>query len=154
MKKILNYDGSFDPAREPEISDEEWLKWFEAMVTVRLLDEKGMRLQRQGRIGFHIPTTGQEAHVGAIAALESTDWIFPSYREHGAAIYRGLPLSDLVNHYFANEFDPQKGRRLPGLFGDSNIHFVNPSAPIGTQVVQAAGTAYAAKFLKAKQIIL
>jgi len=146
MRKILNLDGTISKnATEPDIPDDELLKWYDVMVQVRTLDRKGIRLQRQGRVGFHIFTTGQEAHIGIAAAMNTEDWIFPAYREHGAALYRGLSLEDIVNHMFANNLDPQKGRRLPGLFGDKSINFVNPSAPIGTQVIQAAGAGYAAK---------
>ncbi|MBS3794008.1 MAG: pyruvate dehydrogenase (acetyl-transferring) E1 component subunit alpha [Candidatus Thorarchaeota archaeon] len=146
MKQILEPDGSVKADFELNISPEELIKWYKTMIAVRTLDEKGMRLQRQGRIGFHIPTTGQEAHVGAAAALKPSDWVFPAYREHGAAIYRGMPLSKIIDQYFGNEDDPQKGRRLPGLFGDPKYRFVNPSAPIGTQIIHAVGAAYAAKY--------
>ena len=124
---------------------EDVIRWYDIMVQVRTLDTKGIRLQRQGRVGFHILTTGQEAHIGIAAALNPEDWIFPAYREHGAALFRELPLENVVDHLFANERDSQKGRRLPGLFGEKSINFVNPSAPIGTQIVQAAGAAYAAQ---------
>lgn len=146
MKQILEPDGSVKSDFELSISPEELTKWYKTMIAVRTLDEKGMRLQRQGRIGFHIPTTGQEAHVGAVAALKSSDWVFPAYREHGAAIYRGMPLGDIINQYFGNEDDPHKGRRLPGLFGHPKYRFVNPSAPIGTQIIHAVGAAYAARY--------
>jgi 2-oxoisovalerate dehydrogenase E1 component alpha subunit len=146
MKRVLNLDGSINGDLEPQLSDEELLKWMELMVTLRNLDERGMNLQRQGRIGFHIPTRGQEAHIAVAAAIEDRDWIFPAYREHGCALYRGYPLEKIVNHLFANEKDPQKGRRLPGLFGDRDIRFVNPSAPVGTQIIHAVGAGYAAKY--------
>lgn len=151
MEQVLRPDGSLvDPNNEPDIPDQTLLKMYEAMIQVRLMDAKGMRLQRQGRIGFHIPTTGQEAtQIGAVAALEGKDWLFPAYREPGMALYRGLDLHEVVDQWFGNANDPQKGRRIPGLFGErEKIHFVNASAPIGTQIVHAAGGAYAAKYLK------
>ena len=148
MFRILKLNGTIDEKLEPHVPDKEFLKWYEIMVALRTLDEKGMKLQRQGRIGFHVPTLGQEAHVGVAAALKDTDWIFPAYREHGCALYRGLSFADIINHMFANDLDPQKGRRIPGLFGDNKIHFVTPSAPIGTQVIHAVGAGYGAKYLK------
>jgi pyruvate dehydrogenase E1 component alpha subunit len=148
FKQIIVPDGSVKKDLVPKVSNKELVRWYRVMVTVRVLDEKAMRLQRQGRIGFNVPTTGQEAHVAAAAALKDTDWIFPAYREHGAALYRGLPLRTIVNHYFGNNDDPQRGRRLPGLFGSRDQRFVNPSAPIGTQIIHAVGAAYAAKYLK------
>lgn len=119
MRKILELDGSIiNDAIEPSVESEELLKWYQSMIQLRLLDQKGIKLQRQGRVGFHIFTTGQEAHIGAAAALNNLDWIFPAYREHGAAIYRDMPLEEIINHLFANDLDINKGRRLPGLFGN------------------------------------
>lgn len=155
LVQILSPDGSIISNKEPAISHSHLLKMFETMVLVRLLDEKSMRLQRQGRISFSIPSTGQEAtQIGAVAALESTDWIIPAYREPGCALYRGFSLEVLINHWFTNILDPQKGRRLPGLFGDKSLNFVDPSAPIGTQVIHATGIGYAAKYLKDKIVNL
>ena len=151
--QILDYTGRVDPELEPKIPDDTLIHMFNNMELVRLLDEKGMRLQRQGRISFSIPSTGQEAtQIGAVAALDSKDWIFPAYREPGMAFYRGMPLDELINHWFNNEKDPQKGRRLPGLFGSIKYRYVNPSAPIGTQIIQAAGAAYANHYLKEKNV--
>ncbi len=153
MIRILNVDGTLiDPKKEPKLPEQELLKWYEVMVATRLFDEKGWRLQRQGRVSFHVPTTGQEAVVAAAAALKNEDWIFPAYREHACFLYRfddiGKGLEELVNHIFCNAHDPQRGRRIPGLFGNRSIGFVNPSAPIGTQIIHAAGAGYAAKYLK------
>ena len=153
MEQILAPDGTIlDQKKEPSISKDILLKMYETMVTVRTIDTKGLRLQRQGRIGFYIPTTGQEAtQTGAVAALDDKDWIFPAYREPGMPLYRGMDPQEIFDHFFANVNDPQKGRRLPGLFGEKEkTKFVNPSAPIGTQIVQAAGAAYAADYLKDK----
>lgn len=155
MFQILNEDGTVkDQENVPKIPAKELVKWLELMIALRTLDQKGMRLQRQGRIGFHIPTTGQEAHVAAAAALKKNDWIFPAYREHACALYRGYSLKTLVHHLFANDMDPEKGRRLPGLFGSKEHNFVNPSAPIGTQIIQASGAAYGAKYLKDGNVVI
>ena len=151
--QILKEDGTIaEKMRAPVTSKKKLMKWYRDMVMVQTLDEKGLQLQRQGRIGFHIPTTGQEAHIGVAAALEDSDWIFPAYREHGCAIYRGLDIQGFIHQIFANGSDVQKGRRLPGLFGEKNVNFVNPSAPIGTQIIHAAGAGFASKYLKDKTV--
>ncbi len=151
--RILDVDGKvINPEKEPKLPKEELLKWYEVMVANRLFDEKGWKLQRQGRVSFHVPTAGQEAVVAAAAALKNTDWIFPAYREHACYLYRWKDLeqglAELIDHIFNNEDDPQRGRRIPGLYGSKRLRFVTPSAPIGTQIIQAAGAGYAAKYLK------
>ncbi|MFX0092362.1 MAG: pyruvate dehydrogenase (acetyl-transferring) E1 component subunit alpha [Candidatus Hodarchaeota archaeon] len=156
MKQILEPDGKIvDPNSEPEIPDKTLLKLYDNMILIRTLDAKGMRLQRQGRIGFYVSSTGQEAtQIGATAALNVDDWVFPSYREPGVSLYRGMSIQTLINQWFGNKNDIHKGRRLPMLFGDRERDFVNPSAPIGTQIIHAAGAGYAAKYLKEKRVSL
>ena len=93
----LRADGTVDPAHDPGLSDPECLLLYEKMVLLRALDEKGIALQRAGRIGFYVPSAGQEAcPVGAAYGLREGDWIFPSYRDHGMALVLGCPLSTLV----------------------------------------------------------
>jgi 2-oxoisovalerate dehydrogenase E1 component alpha subunit len=156
MLQILQEDGTIRTLPEPTLPSEKLLKMYKMMVLVRLLDEKGMKLQRQGRISFNIPSMGQEAtQIGAVAALkDDADWVVPAYREPGIALYRGMPLRDLIHHWFLTKGDPQKGRRLPGLFGSKKLKFVNASAPIGTQIIHAAGIGYASKYLNDESVTI
>src|ERR1700733_7207334 len=79
--RVLRDDGSLDPAHDPKLDLDDVITIYRAMVRVRLLDERLVALQRQGRIGFHIGSQGEEAAiVGSAAALREQDWIFPSYR--------------------------------------------------------------------------
>jgi 2-oxoisovalerate dehydrogenase E1 component alpha subunit len=116
------------------------------MVLERLLDERMVTLQRQGRIGFYIGSIGEEATVfGTVAALSPQDWIFPSYREHGAAFMRGLPLATFMANLFGNAGDLIKGRQMPCHESWAPGHFVSISSPIATQLSQAVGAAWAAR---------
>src|SRR5260370_41124789 len=46
------------------------------------------------------PLIGQEAaQIGSAFALEPTEWIFPSYRELGAAAVRGIDLVEYLHFY-------------------------------------------------------
>lgn len=55
------------------------------MVKMRVLDQRMLSLQRQGRIGFYGTAHGQEAAVtGSGYALRPTDWVFPALREMGS----------------------------------------------------------------------
>jgi len=52
---------------------------------LRVMDERMMTLQRQGRIFFYLACTGQEAcNVGTAAPLVADDWIVPGYRQLAA----------------------------------------------------------------------
>ena len=92
--RVLRDDGSLDPEGRPEAGPEtSVVAIYRAMVRVRALDERLVALQRAGRIAFHVGSQGEEAAIlGSAAALRERDWIFPCYREFGAALWRGMPL--------------------------------------------------------------
>jgi pyruvate dehydrogenase E1 component alpha subunit len=122
---------------------------YRAMVRSRALDERLVALQRGGRIAFHVGSQGEEAAIlGSAAALRERDWIFPCYREFAAALWRGMPLAAYVNHMFGNAEDPIKGRQMPDHFGAKVARFTSISSPVGTQITQATGFAWAAKIKK------
>ena len=117
------------------------------MVTARVVDERCLSLQRQGRIGFYAPLSGQEAaQVGATLALRPEDWVFPAYRELAVALVRGVPLSEVFDQLVGNSRDLIKGRQMPNHFGFRARNFVVASSPIGTQITHAVGAAMAARY--------
>jgi len=141
----IRTDGSVDPASDPGLTGPELLLLYEKMVLLRSLDEKGVALQRSGRIGFYIPSAGQEAcPVGAGYALQEGDWIFPSYRDHGMALMRGSSLATLVAQLYGNSADATRGRQMPNHWCDRSISLVSVSSPVATQLPQAVGASYAA----------
>src|SRR5262245_61487869 len=117
---------------------------YRAMLSTRLFDQRMMNLQRQGRIGFAVPSIGQEAsQVGTGYAAAKDDWIYPSYRTHSIALLRGVPLRTLIDQMYGNQADLARGRQMPNHFSLRSWNLVSISSPIGTQITQAAGTARA-----------
>lgn len=119
---------------------------YRLMVLARVTDERCLSLQRQGRIGFYAPHSGQEAaQIGAASALGPADWVFPAYRELAVALTRGAPLRSIFDQLVGNSTDRLKGRQMPNHFGFRDQNFVVASSPIGTQITQAVGAAMAAQ---------
>ncbi len=144
--RVVDEEGKLLPGAELELPEAELLALYRWMVLERSLDERMVTLQRQGRIGFYIGAIGEEATViGTVAALHPQDWIFPSYREHGAALMRGLPLTTFMANLFGNTGDIVKGRQMPCHETWAPGHFVSISSPIATQLTQAVGAAWAAR---------
>jgi pyruvate dehydrogenase E1 component alpha subunit len=128
------------------LTDAEVLALYRWMVLERTLDERMVTLQRQGRIGFYIGSIGEEATVfGAAAAMESRDWLFPCYREHGAALMRGMPLTTFLDGLLGNAGDVMKGRQMPCHEAWRPGRFASISSPISTQISHAVGAAWAAR---------
>src|SRR5262245_26654861 len=107
-------DGRVDAAADPRFDRDTLRRIYHFMVLARVLDDRLIRLQRQGRIGFHIGSLGEEASiVGSAAGLRADDWLWPCYREFGAVLYRGMPLQAYIDNMFGNAGDPVRGRQMP-----------------------------------------
>jgi pyruvate dehydrogenase E1 component subunit alpha len=118
------------------------------MVKMRVLDQRMLSLQRQGRIGFYGTAHGQEAAVtGSAYALRATDWVFPALREMGVSLWRGTTLKEIVCQLIGNSGDVLIGRQMPCHFSDRKVRTVAWSSVIGTQLPHAMGAAWAARYL-------
>ena len=136
--QVLDVDGNVvEGADVPDLSDEELVEMYREMKLVRHFDERAVSLQRQGRMGTYPPLAGQEgAQIGSAHALADDDWLFPSYREHGAALVRGLSLKDTLLYWMGHE----QGNAIPD---DANVFTV--AVPIATQIPHATGASWASK---------
>ncbi len=148
--RVLDDEGHVvHPEREPKLTGDELRRLFRAITLQRILDDRMMRIQRIGRIGFYLSCIGEEAvPYGAAHALRDSDWIFTAYRETGAALYRGYPLRTFMCQMFGNAEDPVKGRQMPVHHTARNLNFVSISSPVGSQIPHAVGAAWAAKLQK------
>lgn len=144
---VIDDDGRVvHPERDPGLGGDDLRALYRTITLLRLLDERMLRLQRQGRLGFYMTSTGEEAtHVGAAHALRTSDWLFPAYREIGAALHRGYDLRTYMCQLFGNAEDPVKGRQMPIHHTVRHLNFVSISSPVGTQIPHAVGMAWAAK---------
>jgi 2-oxoisovalerate dehydrogenase E1 component alpha subunit len=141
------------PGGDLGIGPPDFRRMYEAMVRVRAMDERGLMSQRQGRIGFYVPSFGEEGHqVGAAYALAPDDWCFPSYRVPGVAMYRGAPLKRMVANLFGNAQDFASGRQMPCHYTFREQNFVSISSPLGTQIPQAVGAARAMQIRGEKKV--
>ncbi|MBQ0832377.1 thiamine pyrophosphate-dependent dehydrogenase E1 component subunit alpha [Marinobacter sp.] len=145
--KLLKQDGSlYKGGKAPDIDKEKALRIYRAMVTTRVLDERMLGAQRQGRLSFYMQCTGEEASViGSTAALDDADMIMAQYREQGALAYRGFTIDEFMNQLFGNELDYGKGRQMPVHYGSSKLNYMTISSPLATQIPQATGYAYGQK---------
>ncbi len=143
-RSILNEDGSCPEQFAGLVPDEDLLALLRTIVLNRELDRRMMLLQRQGRLGFYIGSTGEEAvTVGSAYALRADDPIFLSYREMGSLLWRGVPLETILNQLIGNSQDLSKGRQMPIHHCYREYAIPPVSAPVGTQLPHAAGFGYA-----------
>ncbi|KAJ3127478.1 hypothetical protein HK101_005579 [Irineochytrium annulatum] len=145
--RVLDLEGNvIVPGADPKLPKEECLKMYKLMLTLNSMDVIMYEAQRQGRVSFYMTSYGEEAtHMGSAAALTLDDVVYGQYREAGVLMYRGFTLDQFMNQCYSNELDLGKGRQMPVHYGSRALNFQTISSPLGTQLPQAAGSAYALK---------
>lgn len=121
----------------PDLTNDELIELMHRMVYTRILDQRSISLNRQGRLGFYAPTAGQEAsQIASHFALEKEDFILPGYRDVPQIIWHGLPLYKAFL-FSRGHFE---GNQIP-----EDVNVLSPQIIIGAQYVQAAGVALGMK---------
>ncbi len=135
--QLLTPDGERveHPDHPLALTDAEYRAFYRDLVLLRRFDDEATALQRQGELGLWAPLRGQEAaQIGSGRALQPADMAFPTYREHGVALCRGV--------------DPVQ---ILGLFRGVTLGGWDPSAHslalytivVGAQTLHAVGYAMA-----------
>jgi 2-oxoisovalerate dehydrogenase E1 component alpha subunit len=156
MIQMVDPEGTIVPDADPSgLEAKDLRRLYRVMVLNRQLDERMFTLHRQGRIGFYVGSTGEEAAIiGSAFALSEDDWVVPCYREIGAALLRGYSLEDFICQILGNNRDPIKGRQMPCHWGSSQLRLLSVSSTVGSQLPPAVGLAHAAKICGKKDVVL
>ncbi len=143
---ILDVDGHADAALEPQIDNDELLKLYRFMVLTRVLDERMIRMQRQGKLGTFAPCRGQEAtQIGYIQPLRPEDWVVPSYRAPGGQLWRGWSIAQVLLFWNGYEL----GARPPESVNDLPI-----AIPVGSHPIIATGIGMGMNLRNEKNVVL
>jgi 2-oxoisovalerate dehydrogenase E1 component len=136
LRTVLAPDGTLT-VTDPGFSSELLHEMYRLMVLSREFDRRMLALQRQGRIGTYAMLEGHEAvQIGSALALGPNDFVYPSYREHGVQLARGMPV-DVVMAYW-------KG--LPNADWDVDKYkMAIVAVPIASHLPHAVGHSYVTK---------
>src|SRR3972149_1809684 len=135
---ILDSEGTLDTALEPKLAPDELRALWRAMLLGRRLDERMLKLQRQGRIGTFAPLKGQEAsQIGSVFTLKPIDWMVPSFRETASMLWRGWPIEKMLS-FFAG--------RLEGAQPGPEQRVLPITIPVATQLPHAVGIGYGIQY--------
>lgn len=148
VREMVTEEGLLSPngRRKLGLDAEKLTDLFRKMVQIRRIDQEALNLQRQGELGLWGQFLGQEAvHVGAAEALRPSDWIFPSYREFGMAMCRGIDPVEMLAIF--------RGL-VHGAWNPTTYRFAPFVIPVGTQVPHAVGFAMGCRFDGSRDVVL
>ena len=117
------------------------------MLRIRRMEEKAAELYGAGKIrGFLHLYIGEEAvAVGAAHALAPDDNVAATYREHGHALLRGVPMNAIMAEMFGKRDGCSRGRGGSMHLFDRARRFFGGNAIVGGGLPLAAGLALADK---------
>jgi TPP-dependent pyruvate/acetoin dehydrogenase alpha subunit len=133
-----------------DLSEDRARERFRRLWTSRLIDERGRKLFRQGRmLGNMYTAVGQEA-ITLVPAflLRVQDFIGPSHRELPASVGKGVPLKAIFAQILARAVSPDRGKSHPCHYGYAPLRVLTPASTVAAQYVVATGVALAFKMQK------
>jgi 2-oxoisovalerate dehydrogenase E1 component alpha subunit len=145
---ILGPDGALNQSADCgiEITEPLCRQLFRDMTLARRLDEEAYILQRQGELGLWLSCRGQEAaQVGSIRAMQEFDFVFPSYREHAAALCRGITPAELLAQWRGTSH---------GGWSPEKYRFHIYSLVLATQALHATGYAMGVRMEGSDEVVL
>lgn len=121
----------------------------------RMVEEKMLKLLRQGKISKWFSGIGQEAiSVGCTKALQENEYIFTMHRNLGVFTTRKLPLSRLIAQWQGKSTGYTQGRDRSFHFGSKEDYIVGMISHLGPQLSLANGAALAHTLQKQNRVAL
>jgi pyruvate dehydrogenase E1 component alpha subunit len=132
-------------ADKPRLSREHMLQLLKQMIRIRRFEDKCAELYTQEKIrGFMHLYDGQEAvAAGVIPVLEPRDRIVATYREHGQALVRGVPMTTVMAEMYGKQEGCSHGRGGSMHIFDRAANFCGGNAIVGGGLPLAVGLALA-----------
>jgi pyruvate dehydrogenase E1 component alpha subunit len=132
------------------------LSLYRQMQLIRRCEEESARGYASGKIGGFLHLyIGQEAvAVGACAALSPDDYVIGTYRDHGLAIAKGMPVKTLLAELYGKATGCSQGLGGSMHLFDAERHMLGGYGIVGGHIPVAAGVAFASKYRKDGRVTL
>jgi pyruvate dehydrogenase E1 component alpha subunit len=137
-----------------DVELEDLLKFYYYLVLTRGLEDRVIKLYRQGRIlgGCYVGTGEEAISVGSALALEPQDVIAPTHRDLGAHLVKGVEPKEYMAQYLGRRTGLTRGKDGNIHFGDLRRHVIGFISPMADGIPVAAGAALAFKIRREPRI--
>ena len=134
---------------------------YTCMLLTRTVDDYALRLHEQEQIGFVASCRGHEAaQVGSALCIEvGKDFTLPYYRDLGVVLSVGMTAYEVFRTYlqaytqWVHDSSVRAEARPATLhWGYHKHNIVTGPAPVATQILHAAGIAFASKLRKSSAV--
>jgi 2-oxoisovalerate dehydrogenase E1 component len=130
------------------------LEFLRLMMLSREGDRREGILLRQSKGWFQVGGLGHEALAAFAYAMREDDWVYPYYRSRALMLARGFTNYELALAYFAKRESSSGGRMMPGHFSSSEHHVFSVPTPTASNLMPAAGCAWAMKLSGTDSLVL
>jgi len=126
------------------------------MMLIRRFEERAGEMYAKAKVGgfLHLCIGEEATIVGATQALEETDYLMSTYREHGQALARGMPPGEVMAELFGKVDGCSKGRGGSMHLFDWERRFLGGYGIVGGSLPLSAGVALAADYTESEDVVL
>jgi 2-oxoisovalerate dehydrogenase E1 component len=144
--RVLSFD-------RKNLTEEQLLDLYKRLLKPRMIEEKMLKLLRQGEVSKWFSGIGQEAIACAVPfVLDDDEYILPMHRNLGVFTGRNIPFAKLFSQWQGKKNGFSKGRERSFHFGTNTYHIVGMISHLGPQNGVADGIALACKFRNEKKV--
>jgi pyruvate dehydrogenase E1 component alpha subunit len=133
-----------------ELTNQDMLKLYEKMATIRDFEETSKDLMLEGKLGGFLHSyAGEEAiAVGVCSELTKDDCICSTHRGHGHIIAKGGDINKMMAELYGKSTGYSQGKSGSMHIADISLGIIGANGIVGAGIPIANGVAFALRYLK------